>query len=776
MKGMKKKDVRAKGKKWAGLALLAAVLFFVGCGAGEDAGQQKSEAGGQNGQEETWNPEEEPLYARYQSFVLGDKKGTMEKLIKMDCLAAEQGVFVTGIRNNQGVAEAVFYLLAQEAEPRLVAVYPGERTSAWCRTREGIAFLGAKAQRTEEESRVEYVLHLLKWDQDAAALTETESVSLTECFAEAGTETGFSGKMAVGEEQLFFTDMIGNHILVVDRSNLSAGWLEMREYVNGIWCTDTGEIFALTMEGKLYSWSAEGGAFKSRTEESLGQFGAGCSFLGKDWIYAGSGQSLYAYGLDGKKSKKLMDYDIGLLFDSSLWMDEAAGRGILASWDSESGTLQCYYLTDQPVEAAAEEADNKETENEETENKEKEIVYLEQFFVQDDLKRAVAAFNEQSSQYRVEITEGRSTTDFETFGTQLQIRILAGEGPDLVDMSVNAYFKDYVKVGAFEDLAPWIKRDLNPEDYIEPMLYAYEMEDGGVYALGSSFGLSVIVADKRLAGSGEDWNLQKMFQMMDEARIDTFCIGYNRENLLNEFCLPGLDDQIYDMEKIREYILFAEKYGDDEQNGQSRPDKVVPGQDAAVEREWIRSPLDVPDILRYYGENTVILGYPMEEGDEVVCEFGMGALSINALSKNKEGAWAFLKFLLEEEYQDTIEDTFPVLRGAFEEMLEEYQSPRTYDVYLEDTGEIDTISIGYMLGRCSRENNLNNPVLIDCMSGEEAELLRKLIEKSKPIVLRLNFQASQIILEEVQSYYQGDKSAEDVLKVMEGRLKILQAE
>lgn len=219
MKGMKRKDVRVKGKRLAGLVLLMTALLFIGCGTGEDAGQQKSEAGGQ---EEAWNPEEESLYARYQSFVLGDKKGTMEKLIKMNCLAAEQGIFVTGIRNNQGVAEAVFYLLTQESEPQLVAAYPGERTTAWCRTREGIAFLGVKASQTEEEARAEYFLHFLEWNQDAAALTETESVSLTECFAEVGTEMGFSDIMSVGEEQLFFTDMLGQNVLVVNRSNLTA--------------------------------------------------------------------------------------------------------------------------------------------------------------------------------------------------------------------------------------------------------------------------------------------------------------------------------------------------------------------------------------------------------------------------------------------------------------------------------------------------------------------------------------------------------------------------
>jgi hypothetical protein len=93
-----------------------------------------------------------------------------------------------------------------------------------------------------------------------------------------------------------------------------------------------------------------------------------------------------------------------------------------------------------------------------------------------------------------------------------------------------------------------------------------------------------------------------------------------------------------------------------------------------------------------------------------------------------------------------------------------------------DAYEIDTISIGYILNRCSGEGSPTDQVQIDCVSEEETELLRKLIEKSRPIVLRVNFAASQIILEEVQSYYQGDKSVEDVLKVMEGRLRIVQTE
>lgn len=753
-----------EGRKWAGWGvLLLVIILLAGCGGGDLEGKKSDEGGSGQDMGQAWNPMEQTLYTQFQNLVLDGDNGVGEKLHKLNCLAAEQGIYVMGIRNNQGIAEAVFYLLTGEAKPCLVAAYPRERQIAWCRTGEGIAVLAAKASGTEEAS-VEYILHCLRWDESSVSLVETESVLLTECFVEADVEVGFSSVMAVGEELLFFVDWSGERMLVADRSGQDAEWVEIGEYVGGIWCLETGETLVLTMEGKLYSWSAESGTLKQNTENLQGSFSMGAICPGEDWIYAGGRQGLYAYGMDGKEKNKLTEYDRTLLSNSTLWMDEVDGCGIIASWDSDGDEVLYSYLTTELLV--------------EKEEEEKETVCLEVFYARDELKQAVDAFNKQSTQYRVEIIEGNKTADYDDYETQLQVRLTTGNGPDLVDLSTNGFFSDYVENGAFEDLRPWIERDLEPDEYVGPALYAYEMEDGGIYALGASFVLSVVVADGRLAGDGEDWSLGKMYRMMDESGLAVFCEEYTGENLLGKFCLTGLGEQIYDMEKLRECILFAEKYGYAEQDAQSWEGRAVLGQNVAAVTESIDSPVDLPDILRFYGENTVLLGYPTAEGSEVISEFTPGGLSISASSKHKEGAWAFLKFLLGEEYQKSVENSFPVLRKVFDEMLERYQSPDTYDVYVDEEGEFVTISRGYYLNRCGREDNggASDSARIDKVPEEDIRTLRSLVENSGAVCPRLDFPANLIVLEEVQSYYQGDKSLEDVLKVMEGRLRMRQGE
>lgn len=750
-----------KGKRWAGWGVLLLVMVFLaGCGAGDLEGKESDEAGSGQGLEQTWNPMEQPLYAQFQNLILDSGNGVEEKLHKLNCLAAEQGIYVMGIRNNQGVAEGVFYLLTQEAEPSLVAVYPRERQVAWCRTHEGIAFLAAKASETEEAS-VEYILHCLRWDESSDSLVETESVLLTECFEAADVKTGFSTAMAVGEELLFFVDWQGQRMLVADRSGQEAYWVEIGEFVSEIWCLETGETLVLTMEGKLYSWSAESGTLKLRTENLQGSFPMGNNCLGEDWIYAGNRQGLYAYEMGGEKENKLTDYDRTLLSNSTLWMDEAGGCGITASWNPDGDEVLYSYLTTEPL------AEKEETEEE------KETVCLEVFAARNELKKAVDAFNKQSTQYQVEIIEGMKTADFNDFGTQLQVRMSTGNGPDLVDLSQNLLFTDYVENGAFENLWPWIERDLNPDEYVQPALHAYEMEDGGIYALGASFILSVVIADGQMAGDGEDWSLEKMFQMMEGSGLAVFGEGYYRDYLLEKFCLTGLGEQVYDIEKLRECILFAEKYGYAEQDAQPWEGKAVPGQNVAAVTRIIDDPVDLPDFRRYYGENIVFLGYPMTDGSEVSIEFEPGGLSISATSGHKEGAWAFLKFLLGEEYQRSVENSFPVLVKAFDEMLERYQSPQTYDVYEDEEGVFVTILHGYPLNRCNSEGD---DVQIDKVSEEDIRTLRGLVENSGAVCPRIDFTANLIVMEEVSSYYQGDKSLEEVLKVMEGRLKMRQAE
>ncbi len=79
----------------------------------------------------------------------GASAGTFGQLIKMECLAAGDGIYVTGSRLNQGEMETVIYRIEKEGEPFLAASYPGERMVAWCASGERISFLSTYAGGAE---------------------------------------------------------------------------------------------------------------------------------------------------------------------------------------------------------------------------------------------------------------------------------------------------------------------------------------------------------------------------------------------------------------------------------------------------------------------------------------------------------------------------------------------------------------------------------------------------------------------------------------------------
>lgn len=87
------------------------------------------------------------------------------------------------------------------------------------------------------------------------------------------------------------------------------------------------------------------------------------------------------------------------------------------------------------------------------------------------------------------------------------------------------------------------------------------------------------------------------------------------------------------------------------------------------------------------------VGYPRDSRQGI--RHSSQGWSINANSNCKEGAWEFLKFLLSENYQRQMEGGFSPLKEVYEEQLESYASPLTYDIYLPEAGGVVTITNSY---------------------------------------------------------------------------------
>lgn len=738
-----------------GLVSLLACMCFGGCGKeGSRDGQESRESQGSTDGPE-WSLEDGSLHAGYRIVSMDmDILGTENQLLDMKCMAAQDGVYVTGSRLNQGEMETAVYRIRPDQEPQQLVSIPQEKQMAWCKTPEGIAVLGMRAEVTEQDSRRLFTLHVFR----GADLGQEETWELTEAVTAAGAADKAFGAMAVEGNELLLAVQSAKTLLAID---LSAGTVEQTIAVAAdleyLWYTDEEHAVGISINNGLYGFTPKSGGQEAKADKVIVQSGAlmHCAVGGK-WILGGSHTGLYAVPVgssgtvDAEKERKLMDYEYGLEAESSLWFDEESGQGIVATWNQDKRKIGIYSLSGSAQ--AEKEGD-------------REVVTLSGFGTTPELMADVAEFNQYSDKYRIEVTEAEGT-EMEDIALRLETQLMAGQGADLLVVNTWIWFQDYVKGGYLEDLMPYIQRDLNPEDYVQSALYAYE-KDGRIYALQKAFTLSVLFSDARVTKGTESWDLQEMYRLAEASDVPFFLADCDRAGVLG-LCLRWMGDGVFDLEQVREAILFAGKYGNDPAGNRIDLQGARLGEDYMTYEDTIASPLKLADLEMYYGENFVVTGYPRDWGYRAV-QGNYGAPSINAGSAHKEGAWAFIRFLLGRERQYAISDTegFPVLQEAFDRRLGKYLKPMTYDIYLPEAGGIITVENRYTLPR--------SMVSIESMTQEQIDRLRALAEDSG-VAIWQDMVAADIVVEEAGAYYQGDKTIEEVMDAIRGRLEMYRNE
>lgn len=754
------------------------------------------------------------------------------QILNMQCLATEKGIYAAGVRRRQDTAEMAVYRLDQEGRPEMAVSWPSESLLAWCENAKGIAVLTVSVEKsgneipendipgnkssnnevsgneilendnsnnkisdnktsdnktlenknpenknpenknpqntnsenknTGNESSVNYILHMLE-DREGEAPEETENRHLTELFRKYRMDMDRDMVMAVWENLLILAPAGRDTLHVIDLSSESEVLtLSLGEKAESIQCTDGETIRMFTDGGNLYQISVSTGKRETLAENLSGRIrGIRFGRIGESCIYAGKADGLYAAQISGGQEKKLADFDLTSGDAGSMWMDQSSGKGIIAVWSESTREIYQYDLSLDGSDSSG--------------NMEKETIVLESYRIGDDLKKAARKFNRLSDQYWIEITEGKEE-DYDSYEKQYNARLAAGEGPDLIVLREDRVKNDMEK-GIYENLMPYIQRDLEPDDYIQSALYAFRQDDF-VCGLGSSFALSVMVTEKEWLDCVGNMSLLEVFRGMEEEEIPVFLEKMDKSRLLY-WCLARLGKGIFDMDKVRDCILFAENYCDDA--GKYTAGGAM-GKDIAAVIERIGSPLDMADIEYFYNRSmkeAVITGIPFEEGNAVCFEFNaFNPLGINAASGHKEGAWAFIQFLLEEEYQFSMVNLFdasglfPIRRDAFEAMLKRYEEPKSYDVYADETGEIVTVTAGYTLSRCAQTMS---DYELEAVTEEQTERLRKMAEQGK-MPIREAFEAEIIIGEEAGSYFEGDKTFDQTMEVIRRRLEMYEEE
>ena len=392
-------------------------------------------------------------------------------------------------------------------------------------------------------------------------------------------------------------------------------------------------------------------------------------------VLVSDGTTVYSYDPAEDKSEALFDWldadinsddvqDIGKLSDGRYYVLTRAYSGD-SSYDASYSLV---LLTKTPA----------------SEVQQKEEITVGALYINQDLRKNIIDFNKSSNKYHITV-KSYNTDDYTTGVTQFNNDIVSGTGPDIIDIT-NIDYNQYASMGVFEDLYPYMdKAGINRSDYLENVFKAYEI-DGKLYAVIPQFVISTtMVKASKLSSPG--WTLSEMLDFVEQNNVENiFDYGsrsmvfyYCIYNNMNEFMNWETGESSFDGEDFARVLEFAAKFPDDEDINYSTEGDGISAKIRGDKVLLMQTSFDsVQEYQMYnglFGEKVNFIGYPDVDRKGNMITSTSGSVAINASSKHKDGAWAFVSTLLSDEYQEGLvaENSmswgFPVKRSALEKQF-----------------------------------------------------------------------------------------------------------
>ena len=361
-------------------------------------------------------------------------------------------------------------------------------------------------------------------------------------------------------------------------------------------------------------------------------------------------------------------------------------------------------------------------------------------YVQDEyIKSAIKAFNAAHSDVEivaVDYMDGHATVAEAT--TALNLDIAAGCGPDLID-TVAFDYDTYIRNGTLISLDDRIQQDIDAE-YFHPNLLSSLTLYGSVYAIMAGYqldALSVHGEYLEMIGDNFTWSISGFSDQIDQAPENVCVLNCDPGTFLSLWCNNCIEDYIqnntcnFDSDSFVQLLKTANKL--------SQTDAYDL---YALNHVYIHS---VQDYLLYLEINNRItgeftnysyIGFPSDNSNGVAFEQKI-AIGISVQSKDPDLCWAFIKSLLEEDFQKQI--------------------------------SVNMFSI--------RTDVLNNCIL-DAKSDDGRQFTDSQTEYFHELMDGIDHiygvypDVTAIVLEEASAYFTGDKTAEQVAQIVQNRVTI----
>ena len=486
-------------------------------------------------------------------------------------------------------------------------------------------------------------------------------------------------------------------------------------------------------------------------------------------IYLCDDYGVYGYNIGDAELTKVMDFISSDFSGSYLYQASFIAEDTFVAYYYDDDGVQLSKFVKVPAEEVADRIE----------------LTLGCYYLNQDVKQKLVEFNKNSEQYKIIIRDYTTydTMDDYTQGlTRLNADIVSGDVPDIMILNSQMPVESYIAKGVFADLNEFLEKDsqVKKEDLMPNVLKALSTEDG-LYRIAPSFSVTTFAGKTADVGAEPGWTMEEAMallaskpegtQLLSEMTSSGF-MYYAMWICGQEYVDWGKGECHFDTEgfkKILEYanslpreidysaVMDDESYWAEMETQYRSGKTILNFQYLSGFRDYAYAKQGV------FGEDITMVGFPTENGLGGCLNIDQ-TMAISALSKNQEAAWEFLKNFFTEEYQDSLGYDFPVRISSMKK-LEEAAWEKPY--FINEDGNKETYDDYIYVGGVEME-------LVPLTQEETGAVLDYIMSLDNICIY--NEELNNIITEETESYFSGQKTVDEVVDIIQSRTKIYVSE
>ena len=375
------------------------------------------------------------------------------------------------------------------------------------------------------------------------------------------------------------------------------------------------------------------------------------------------------------------------------------------------------------------------------------------------------SYNEQSSEYTAELVENNGPFD---------AVFLQEEKPDVIYFYNQDTAMRYIKDGFCDNLVSFIdeSNELSIDEMNSKVFQVFGKGDK-LYAVPTAISAKSILVPARTRIGNNGWTVSEYLSWLTE-NPDACALGGMTKQKILEDCLYGVLEEFIDKNNASvsfdtdEFVQILKRIHNLPQMHNEESIYISTALAGKydyksmkyLKREIVQSVFELAQKECCLGDDFVYVGYPNSEKERIARVECNSIFSIFSEAENKHGAYDFIEFALKYQYIRTVENW----EGTSSGKMWAINSFAERDL-AKAIGEFDIVSSGkgaYSSDLEFKINSTENDVGIFC----------EVINNSKPLY-SYEKKIIDIILEETEPFFDGQKTVEEVCSVIQSRSMIV---